>query len=415
MTNLFATPEWKLVTALAIGLIIGIERERHKRSSSQKLSAGLRTFGLIALLGGLVELTGSAAVTILAGGFVGTATLLAYFRSSQQVSGLTGEVAALVTFVLGYLAMTKPEVAVGSSLLIAVMLACRVAMHRFVRTALTRRDMLDGFAFLVAALVVLPLVPNHSVDVWGLINPFRLWRMAIVLMSLSALGYIALRAIGSRYGLTIAGFFSGFVSSTVAIAAMGGRARDDERLIVPAAAGAVAAILGSLAYLVALVGAVDPRLLIELLPAFAGALVPTLIYGAVLGWRTIHSVAVKIPAGRAFDARLALFFAAMVAIFAVAGKLLTLWLGGAGLLISSVATGFIDAHATAVSVATLSASGGADLPVAELALLIGLSVNMAAKIPASFVLGPRSFAIRVSFGLVLLLAGTWFGFAAGRL
>ncbi len=330
-------------------------------------------------------------------------------------AGLTSEIALGVAFVLGWLASTQPVLAVGVGLGVTVLLACQIALHRFVRVALTRRDLLDALTFLIAALVVLPLVPDRTIDPWRLINLYALWRLVVTLLALSALGYIAQRTLGPRFGLTVAGFFGGFVSSTVAIAAMGARAHADARLAAPAASGAVAAVLGSLLYLIALVAAAAPSLALALLPAFVGAVVPTLIYAAIMGWRAASADPGKVAAGRAFDVRLALVFAALVAVFAGAGALLTDWLGPSGLLASSAATGFIDAHATAVSVATLYRSGAVPPTVAAMAVLIGLSVNMAAKIPAAFALGPRAFAWRVSAGLGLLLAGLWAGFGIGRL
>jgi uncharacterized membrane protein (DUF4010 family) len=266
-----------------------------------------------------------------------------------------------------------------------------------------------------AALIALPFIPDMTVDPWELVNPHVLWRLALVLMGLSALGYVAQRTLGPRWGLTVAGFISGFVSSTVAIAAMGSRANSDAALQVPAAAGAVAAVLGSLAYLVALVAFTDLALFWRLFPAFAGALLPTLAYAVRLGWRAAVADAPVTSAGRAFDARLILAFTGLVALFALIGRAINARFGDQGLVASSAATGFMDAHATAVALGTLVAAGKAAVPVAALALLAGLSVNMAAKIPASFALGPRRFGWRVTLGLLILLAGLWAGHVIGNL
>src|SRR5512140_3808194 len=150
--------------------------------------------------------------------------------------------------------------ALAASVMVTVLLAARDPLHRLVRDAITRQELLDGLTFSVAALVVLPLLPDRTIDPFGFVNPFALWRLAVVFMGLSALGYAAQRLLGQRYGLTIAGFASGFVSSSAAIAAMGGRARADASRAGRSAAGAVASILGSLVYLLALVVAADPGL-----------------------------------------------------------------------------------------------------------------------------------------------------------
>lgn len=282
------------------------------------------------------------------------------------------------------------------------------------RAALLTQDRLDALIF-VGVAIALPFIPDMTVDPWGLVNLHSLWRLAVVLMALSTLGYVAQRTLGPRWGLTVAGFISGFVSSTVAIAAMGNRAEDDDALVAPAAAGAVAAVLGSLSYLVALVAFANWSLFLQMLPALIGSLLPTLAYAARLGWRAAaHAVPLKV-AGRAFDARLILAFTGLVAVFSLVGRVMTAAFGDAGLVASSAASGFMDIHATAAALATLLAAGNATLQVATLALLVALTVNTGAKIPAAFVLGPRRYARLVALGLVILLGGLWAGHGAGLL
>jgi uncharacterized membrane protein (DUF4010 family) len=93
-------------------------------------------------------------------------------------------------------------------------LAFRVQLHRFVRDRMTDQELLDALTFAIAAVVILPMAPNHAVDPFGLINPFTLWRLAVVAMALSFLGHVAQRLLGARYGLLVAGLAAGLVSST---------------------------------------------------------------------------------------------------------------------------------------------------------------------------------------------------------
>jgi uncharacterized membrane protein (DUF4010 family) len=282
------------------------------------------------------------------------------------------------------------------------------------RAALSPQDRLDALTLLAVA-VALPFIPDMTVDPWGLVNPHSLWRLALVLMALSTLGYIAQRTLGPRWGLTVAGFISGFVSSTVAIATMGDRAKEDDTLVDPAAAGAVAAVLGSLSYLVALVAFANASLFVEMLPAFIGTVVPTLAYTVRLGWRAAASAVPLNVAGRAFDARLILAFTGLVAVFALVGRAMEAAFGDAGLIASSAVSGFMDIHATAAALATLLGAGKTVMPVATLALLVALTVNMGMKVPVGFVLGPRRYGLRVALGLVILIGGLWAGHAAGQL
>jgi uncharacterized membrane protein (DUF4010 family) len=282
------------------------------------------------------------------------------------------------------------------------------------RAALSPQDRLDALT-LAGVAIALPFIPDITVDPWGLVNPHSLWRLALVLMALSTLGYVAQRTLGPRWGLTVAGFIAGFVSSTVAIATMGDRAKDDDGLVDPAAAGAVAAVLGSLSYLVALVAFANASLFLAMLPAFIGTVVPTLAYTVRLGWR---AAALAVPlkvAGRAFDARLILAFTGLVAVFSLVGRAMNAAFGDAGLIASSAVSGFMDIHATAAALATLLGAGKTVLPVATLALLVALTVNMGMKLPVGFVLGSRRYALRVAAGLLSLIGGLWAGHAVGQL
>ncbi len=414
IASALTSPELRLLVALAIGLLVGTERQRRAGADHPELAAGIRTYALIALLGGVVALAQSLVMTIAAAGFVVGATLVAYARGVREKPGQTSEVAAIATFALGTLAISRPDAAIVAGLAMTVVLAVRAPLHAFVQKSLTPRDLFDGLTFLVAALVILPIVPDRAVDPWGLVNPYALWRLAVVLMGLSALGYVAQRSLGPRYGLFVAGFVGGFVSATVTIAAMGARSRGGERLVAPAAAGAVAAVLGAITYLFALLAAADWVLTLRLLPALVGATLPTLGWAVFLARQGQDGdPAISAPAGRAFDARLAIFFAALVAVFALVGNLVTWWLGSNGLLASAFATGLVDLHATSVSVAALRVAGSATPAIATLAVLLAATANMGIKVPASFGFGAGGFGWRVSTGLLLLIAGLWGGHAAG--
>jgi uncharacterized membrane protein (DUF4010 family) len=407
---LFESPGWRLLVALAIGLLTGVERERRKGEGDTRAPAGLRTFMLVALLGGLAAQTGSDLLVVLAGAFTAGAALVGYALGDHRDPGLTSEVALFVTYLLGVLAQSNPVLALEVSVVVTVLLAYRTQLHHLARDVLTERELLDGLTLAMAALVVWPLLPNRAIDPYGLINPFILWRLAVVLMGLSALGYIGQRIFGTRYGLTVAGFTAGFISSTAAIVAMGERAQSDPRVAGPTAAGAISSLLGSLMYLTALVAAANPGLFRLLAVPLGFAVAMTLGYAIALNWRFSSSSDVVAMPGRAFNMWTAMLFAALVAGFAAVSTALTTWLGAAGALAGAGATGLVDAHAAAVSLATLSGAGEIDDATAALGILMALSANMAAKAPTAFVCGPRPFAFRITAGLMLLLAGIWTGY-----
>lgn len=214
-----------LCVAAGIGLLVGAERERRKGSGPLRGAAGIRTFTVVALLGAAAQLVGEALLLAVAAAAVGLLATLAYQRSRGHDPGLTTEVALLLTCVLGGLAVPQPALAAGVGASLAALLAARERMHRFVRRVLSERELHDAILFAAAALIVLPLAPDRALGPFDAINPHTLAQLVVLVMALSALGYVAVRALGAQRGLALAWLAAGFVSSTATIHAMGRRTR----------------------------------------------------------------------------------------------------------------------------------------------------------------------------------------------
>jgi uncharacterized membrane protein (DUF4010 family) len=164
-------------------------------------------------------------------------------------------------------------------------------------------------------------------------------------------------------------------------------------------------------YLTGLVATADFDVLRQLLKPLGVAIAASCAYAILLiGRRTATELRSNQP-GRAFDLKTVALFAALVGVFSLVSAGLITWLGNDGALASAVATGLIDVHAAAVSIATLMASGKITATLGALAILIALTTNMASKIPAAFVAGPPRYALRVTFGLAILIVGLWSGYA----
>ena len=264
---------WNLGVALAIGLLLGAERERHKGEGPNRGPAGIRTFALISLLGGVSAAIGGDAAFIVAGVFVAGATIVSYVVSARTDPGLTTEAAMVTVFLLGALAYREPALAGGLAVAVTILLASRGWLHTFVRRVITEDELHDALIFAAAAFVILPLAPNREVGPYGVLNPFTIWRLAVVVMGISAAGYIAQRSLGPKVGLPLAGLASGFVSSAATVGAMGQRASRDPSLMAPAVAGAVLSTVSTVIQMVIVVGATSPATLREIaIPlAFAGS------------------------------------------------------------------------------------------------------------------------------------------------
>lgn len=171
----------------------------------------MRTFALVALLGGICAEFSSVVPLAIAGTFIALAVVVSYAVRRHEDPGLTTEVALVTAFLLGALTGTDPVLAGALAVVV----------------------------FAAAALVVLPLVPDREMGPYGVINPFAIWRLVVLVMAISAAGYIGQRLLGPRLGLALAGFAGGFVSSAATVGAMGTRALQEPRLMRPAVAGAV--------------------------------------------------------------------------------------------------------------------------------------------------------------------------------
>jgi uncharacterized membrane protein (DUF4010 family) len=215
----------RMAVALAIGLLIGAERERRKGRGPLRAPAGIRTFALTCVLGAVsLELGGAVLLAVATASLAGLITM-SYLRTRQQDPGMTTEAALMLTLLLGALALRQPALASALAVVVAILLAARSRMHHFVRSVLSQGELHDALIFAAAVVVVLPLIPNRYIGPYGAINPRTIWKIVILMMSVSAAGHIAVRVLGARFGLPLAGLASGFASSTATIGSMGAQAR----------------------------------------------------------------------------------------------------------------------------------------------------------------------------------------------
>lgn len=205
------------LVALAIGLLLGFERER---SHHRELPAGSRSFALLALVGAVAASFGTWTVVV---GLAGVVAMLAlaYFRTSADDPGTTTEIAAVVAYLLGALAYTRPGLAVALAVVVAVLLVSKGRIHRFAREIVSEIELEDAIKFFVVAFVILPLLPDQGVGPYGVLNPAKIWLLVVLLTGIGWVGYIGVRALGPQRGLLVTGLAGGFVSATATTASMG--------------------------------------------------------------------------------------------------------------------------------------------------------------------------------------------------
>ena len=399
-----------LAVALGIGLLIGIDRERRKGTGPGRAPAGIRTFAISSLCGAIAVIAGGEVLLAVVTVGVFALAALAYWRALERDPGLTTEVALVATVLLGGLAIHDPTIAAGLGVLVAGLLTARTAIHAFVNSILTEEEVRDGLIFAGATLVVLPLLPDKAMGPYGALNPHTIWIVVVLVMGVSALGYIAVRLMGARFGLPLAGLASGFVSSAATIGAMGTRAARAPELLGAAVAGAVLSTVATFVQLVLLVGATDLATLRALSMPLACGGGAALLYGGVfmaLAFR--QKVARQDEPGHAFSVKSAILFAGLLAAILVASAALQDWFGESGLLAVASLAGLADTHSAAISVASLVAAGKLGADAAVVPILAAVTTNSATKMIFAFTTGGTAFAVRVVPGLLLVLAAAWAG------
>ena len=400
-----------LAVALGIGLLLGVERERRKGTGPERGEAGVRTFALVGLLGGLSFRVGGEVTAAVALGFVGLVAVAGYLRSGDDDPGITTEVALVADFLLGALAQKDTGLAAGLGVASAILLAGRERIHRVVRQTLSEQEIHDGLLFGACALIVLPLVPDEGIGPNGSFNPATVWRLVVIVMAVQGLGYVALRAIGQRYGLLIVGFIGGFVSSTATIGTMGGRAAREPQLRRGATAAAVMSSVATIVLLAIVVAAASPDVLRRLALALVLAGVAAAGYAGLFAFRAARAVEVDAPRGRAFDLRTAILLAALVSVVLIVSGILNEALGRSGVVLSAAVAGFADAQSPAVASASLADQGQVTVATGAVATLAALTTNTISKAVVAASLGKRRFAFDVWPGLALILVAAWGGWA----
>lgn len=406
-----------LAVALGIGLLVGIERERRKGTGPNRGAAGLRTFALVGLGGGLGALVGTPGVVI-AGLFTALAALLSYRgREPGRDPGLTTAFAMVVVFLLGVLAMKELMLASAAGVAVAVLLATKTRAHHFVREVLTGEEIDDALLLVAAAVIVLPLLPDRAVDPWGVLNPRELWLLGLIVMAINAFGHVALRLLGARLGLLVAGLASGFASSTATVGAMGMLARRSPEYATPAATAALLSNVSTVVQLAVVTGVIEPALLAAIawpLAASGGAIV---LFAAAAVWRGRGMRAPEAAAGiggRAFQPRHALVFVAVVAGVLLVSAATLAWFGNTAVTTALAISGFADAHAPAVSAARLVGTGQIPLHTGALAVALGLAANSASKTVLAAASGGAAYTWRLLPGLIAMVGAFSIALALGR-
>ena len=401
----------RFLSSLAIGLLIGLERER-----TPSAKAGLRTFALVALLGTLAAMLAQIVNLpwLLVAGWVvvGLMIVAAYFNnpSEENDPGTTTSAALLMCYGLGALNWY------GQTTL-AIMLAVGVTALLYFKPELrgmtqrlTRRDLVSILQFAVLTFVVLPLLPNRSYGPYGALNPHQVWLMVVLISGISLAGYVALRFFRSRYGVVLLGLLGGLVSSTATSLVYARHCRENANMVRLS----VAVILIANMMVLARIGVVSMVVAPQILPNLLPILGMGLLFGLALlaaSWRR-QSAPMELPVpetANPTEIHAALGFGLLYGAVLLASAWLSDIAGSKGLYAVALVSGLTDLDAITLSSLRLFDLG--QVTAAHVAGSVALAYfsNMAFKFGLVLFIGGKQLAKLALWGFVAICVGVGVG------
>jgi len=401
----------RLGVALAIGFLIGLQREYAHGGPGREIIAGERTFALFGLAGGLAAMIADQLNSPTA--FVGMIFLLgaystvAYFIDARKGQvGLTTEVAIVVTISTGALAYWGYlTLAIAIGIVTTVLLSLKLETDRFAR-ALTKEDVFAALQLAVISAIILPVLPNQSFlpPPFDVLNPFKIWLMVVFISGISFLGYVAIKFVGPRQGIGITGFLGGLVSSTAVTLSFSERSNREPDLSRPFVLAITVAWTVMFARVLVEVGVVyKPLLKLVWIPIAASGLIG-LVYCIYLYFSQRTAEKGDIEFSNPFDLASAIKFGLLYALVLLASRAAQMYLGDTGIYLSSIISGIADVDAITLSMAELSKTGVIAMPKAALAIILATMSNTAVKGGIALAMGSVALRKPLLFAILMMLA-----------
>lgn len=393
---------FRLAIAAGIGALIGLEREQAISGGS---FAGSRTFPLLALLGAITQLLFSGMLPVILGG---TTLLLAVAYAGkiwyEQDIGLTTVIAAVLTVLLGAMTTHSGEgmtLAIIVGAVTTVLLSAKESIHGFANS-IEVEERRATLKFIVIVLIVLPILPDRSMDALYGLNPRFIWLMVVFVTGISFLAYILSKTLEADHGIALTGLLGGFVSSTATTVSMSERtdASPDLYRICGLSILVAASMMFPRAALE--VGVINPALLPEIVVPLAGMTVTGLLAAGFLYWRSGLGEEVSADFENPMRLRPALFFGLIFAAVLLVSESANAIAGASGIYGTAFISGLADVDAMAITLSKLAAEGSISSEVASTGIVIAAASNTIVKAGIAWIIGTRKLGALVtgSLGLV---------------
>jgi uncharacterized membrane protein (DUF4010 family) len=364
----------KFLTSLAIGLLLGLQRQR-----TPSAKAGLRTFALVAVLGtvsGLIADAAGGAWVIGVGLLLVGLMIIAAYRHEDEKSeadfGTTTVVAVLLCYGLGVMTWYgHSQLAAAIGIVATALLHFKAELHG-ISERLSRDEIASILQFAVLSFIVLPLLPNRGFGPYNALNPYHIWLMVVLVSGVSLAGYLALRMLGARRSLFLVGAFGGLISSTATTLVYARQGKEQPILAPVCQAIVVIANLVVLARLAVISMAVSPSALPAILPVLGAGLAAGVAALVPRFRESAHASGLRLPDfSNPVQLRVALAFGALYAMVLIGSAWLSERAGSQGLYLLAVVSGFVDVDA--ITLSGLALVNGGKIAAATAATAIGLA------------------------------------------
>lgn len=400
----------RLAVATLVGLLVGIERGWRERDADGGMrTAGIRTFTLIGILGGVIGMIArslkdpTGAGILLAFTFLILSGTFAAFRMREndeaKTFGFTTVAAAMVTFALGaYAVLGDQNIAAAAGVAVMAILAIREQLHGLL-SRITWNELRAAIILLAMTFLALPFLPDRSFGPFGGVNPRQVWLLAVVLAAVSFLGYVAVKIFGSKRGMLLSAAIGGLVSSTSVTIDAARHAQHNKSGCNLLGAGVALATGTSLARTLGVIAVLNFSVAkLAAVPLLIAVLAAAGIAALLIRGNGRKSKPVEISIRNPFSLQATLLLAGFLGAAIFLTEALSVWLGNAGALAAAFIGGAVSVDPATFSMAELGRDRISPLTAAIGLWLAALS-NTLLKFGLAWGVGPREFRWPLILGL----------------
>lgn len=402
-----------LLISAILGFMIGLQREIQIYYEKSQEFGGARTFAIISIIGFLSSYLNEYSTWVFPLVVIGTIFFITYVHiKTLKITGdlgTTTEFAAIATLLVGALLYFKDrQEAIFTAILILFLLELKSKIKAF-EGKISKKDVTSAVLFALMTFVILPILPDRPIDPLGIVNPYQIWLMVVLISGLSFMGYVSVKTIGAKKGVLLTGFFGGLVSSTAVAITLSKKSLINKELI-PFLAVAIGIASSTMFFRVVIeVAVVNSNILSYILYPYIFAT----IFGYIFLYFLYKNTKVKISKTviefkNPLELKEALKIGVLFGIVFGAISLVEKNFGDAGVFVVSAISGLTDVDAITLSLAKMSSNGGLSIKSASIGILIASISNSITKLIIVFYLGGKRIGLYISYFFLITLVPIFF-------